>query len=312
VSRVSVVLPSFNRLAFLRPAVNSVLAQTFSDWELIIGDDGSDEETRHYLDTLRDDTRIRVLLLDHCGNPGAVRNAAARQSRGKWLAFLDSDDVWLPDKLERQLRAMDAHPDRHWSYGAIERIDAAGNIIARRTPARPRPQGDIVEEVIRWRAGIAMPTVMVRRELLSRVGGFDETQPMYEDFDLWLRLAMASPATAIDEPLAGVRFHAEHFGSQGERGLRDWLALFERWRPRVAAPHLRRALDEQCVACLVGIARSMVAEGRRIEALRALFGERTGAWRHVNWWVGVARVALRSLLPSPRTRSAHGPDHAAG
>jgi len=251
-------------------------------------------------------------LFAHSGNPGAVRNAAARQSRGLWLAFLDSDDVWAPDKLERQLRAMDAHPDRLWSYGAIERIDAAGNVITRRTRARPRPQGDILEEVIRWRAGIAMPTVMVTRELLAGVGGFDETQPMYEDFDLWLRLAMASPATAIDEPLAGVRFHAEHYGSRGERGLRHWIALFERWKPRLTAPHLQRALDAQCVACVVGIAQSKVTEGRRSEAFRVLFGERTGAWRHAKWWVGMARVALRSLLPNPRTRRAHGVDHATG
>jgi glycosyltransferase involved in cell wall biosynthesis len=312
VSRVSVVLPSYNRLTFLRAAVNSVLAQTFADWELLIGDDGSDEETRRYLDTLRDDKRIRVLLLAHSGNPGAVRNASARQSRGQWLAFLDSDDVWLPDKLERQLRVMDAHPDHHWSYGAIERLDAAGNLIARPTPVRPRPQGDILEQVIRWRAGIAMPTVMVRRELFVSAGGFDETQPMYEDFDLWLRLAMASPATAIDEPLAAVRFHADHYGSQGERGFRDWIALFERWRPRMATPRLQRALDEQCVACLVRIARSKVAEGHRIEALRVLLGERAGAWRYANWWVGVARVALRSLLPRPQARGAHGSDHAVG
>ena len=309
--RVSVILPSYNRPAFLRAAVDSVFAQTLPDWELVIADDGSDGETRGYVQALGRDPRVQVVSLDHSGNPGAVRNAAAQRARGHWLAFLDSDDVWMADKLERQLQAMAAHPERQWSYGAIDRIDATGNVIPRRTPAHPRPQGDILEDVIRWRAGIAMPTVMVTRELFARVGGFDEAHPMFEDFDLWLRLATASPATAIDVPLAGVRFHATHYGSHGERGYRDWIALFERWRPRISAAHLQRALDEQCVACLIGIAHARIAAGRPVDALRVMFEGRPGAWHHANWWTGATRIALRSLLPLPHARAARGPEHAA-
>jgi glycosyltransferase involved in cell wall biosynthesis len=291
---VSVIMPSFNRLAYLRQAAASVFAQSFTDWELIVADDGSDPETRRYLQTLQDLPRVVLLLLPHSGIPGAVRNAAARVARGEWLAFLDSDDLWHPSKLATQLAVMRANPQRLWSFGAIERIDAAGSVIARsRRRPQPRPQGDILEHVIRWRAGIAMPTVMVKRELFLQTGGFDQSQPMFEDFDLWLRLAAASPASAVDTPLVSVRFHGDHFSSHGERALQDWIELFERWKPRLAAPRLQRALEAQCVNCTIGIARLQAMGGRRLDAFRTLFGARPGAWRLAAWWSGALRVALR-------------------
>src|SRR5579863_3753675 len=91
---VSVVLPAFNRLRFLRPAIESVSAQTFADWELIIADDGSDLETRQYLQSFADDPRVTVVWLEHTGKPSMVRNAAVLRAAGEYVAFLDSDDLW--------------------------------------------------------------------------------------------------------------------------------------------------------------------------------------------------------------------------
>src|SRR5580693_7584371 len=90
---VSVVLPTFNRLRFLRPAIESVYAQTFTDWDLIVADDGSDLETRRYLQTLTNDPRVTVLWLPHTGRPSMVRNAALLRAAGEYVAFLDSDDL---------------------------------------------------------------------------------------------------------------------------------------------------------------------------------------------------------------------------
>src|SRR2546423_477819 len=95
---VSIILPTFNRLKFLRPAVDSVFAQTFTDWELIIADDGSDAETSTYLATVDNPPRTRVLWRSHTGIPAAVRNAALREAAGTYVAFLDSDDLWVPQK----------------------------------------------------------------------------------------------------------------------------------------------------------------------------------------------------------------------
>ena len=90
---VSIIFPTYDRLRYLRPAIDSVLAQTFTDWELIIADDGSEEETRSYLRSLGD-RRMRTLWLPHSGNPARVRNAALRMTTGALVAFLDSDDLW--------------------------------------------------------------------------------------------------------------------------------------------------------------------------------------------------------------------------
>jgi glycosyltransferase involved in cell wall biosynthesis len=295
---VSVLVPAWNRLAYLRPCVESVLAQTFTDWELIIADDGSDAGTRDWLETLRDHPRIKLLFLAHTGNPGAVRNAAAREARGEWLAFLDSDDVWLADKLELQLAAMHADASRHWGYGAVDLIDPTGKVM----PAPPTwkdrfPQGDILEEVIRWRAGIPMPTVIVRRGLFIKVGGFDEAHPMFEDFDLWFRLAHASGAVAVESLLAHVRLHGEHYSWRGERAFREWIGLFERWKPRFTARRLQCALEAQCVWCTVLLALDQAAAGDRVAALHTYFSRRN-AWRHLRWWTGALRLCMRCVKGS--------------
>src|ERR1700722_5103184 len=98
---VSIIMPTFNRMEFLPAAIQSVLAQSLADWELLIADDGSDEETRAYLKSL-DDPRIKLLFRPHTGRPALISNGALRAARGHYVAFLDSDDVWLPGKLQAQ------------------------------------------------------------------------------------------------------------------------------------------------------------------------------------------------------------------
>src|SRR5579859_7346175 len=119
---VSVILPTFDRLKYLKKAVDSVISQTYPHWELIIADDGSGDETQTYLKQIRD-PRATVIWLPHSGNPAAVRNNAIQKARGQYLAFLDSDDLWMPRKLERQLELMRLHPERRWSYTSERPID---------------------------------------------------------------------------------------------------------------------------------------------------------------------------------------------
>jgi glycosyltransferase involved in cell wall biosynthesis len=100
VPSLSIILPTFNRVRFLGPTIDSVVAQTHTDWEMIIADDGSGAETREYLQRISD-PRVRILWLSHCGNPARVRNAAIETATGSHLAFLDSDDLWAPVELLR-------------------------------------------------------------------------------------------------------------------------------------------------------------------------------------------------------------------
>jgi teichuronic acid biosynthesis glycosyltransferase TuaG len=122
---VSVIVPSYNRTKFLEAALASALAQSIAAREIIVADDGSDDDTRAFLRSLaRDD--VRVIELPHCGNPSRVRNAAIAAASGRYLAFLDSDDLWKPNKLERQLARLTASPDARWSCTLCDRIDADG------------------------------------------------------------------------------------------------------------------------------------------------------------------------------------------
>ncbi|HWG66238.1 MAG TPA: glycosyltransferase family 2 protein, partial [Rhodanobacteraceae bacterium] len=121
---VSIVLSTYNRLPLLRRSVDSVIAQTFRDWELIVVDDGSTDDTREYLEAI-EDPRVRPIWLEHGGVTWA-RNAGLRLARGKWVAFHDSDDLWLPEKLEWQLQRVTAHPACRWSYTGYSFIDTNG------------------------------------------------------------------------------------------------------------------------------------------------------------------------------------------
>ena len=120
---VSIVVPTFDRLEYVRPALDSVFAQTWNDWDLIIADDGSGEELRAYLRALESRPRVKVVWLPHRGVPSAVRNAAIREATGTHVAFLDSDDLWAPRKLERQLALLAARPECGWSYTAFRQVD---------------------------------------------------------------------------------------------------------------------------------------------------------------------------------------------
>src|SRR5579864_990501 len=158
---VSVVLPAFNRLRFLRPAIESVCAQTFDDWELIIADDGSDLETRQYLQSLADDPRVVVVWLPHTGKPSMVRNAAVLRAAGEYVAFLDSDDLWAARKLERQIETLRTRVNCRWSYTAFLRVDGSGNPLPQETERHWVPhEGDIFEQVVTCRASIRTPSVL--------------------------------------------------------------------------------------------------------------------------------------------------------
>jgi glycosyltransferase involved in cell wall biosynthesis len=294
---VSVLMPTFNRMQFLPPAIDSVRAQTFGDWELIIADDGSDAATRSYLETLHQPPKIELLWLRHSGRPAIALNAALRVARGEYVAFLDSDDLWLPQKLERQMASLRLHPHRRWSYTAFTLVEADGTPRMRGpNPIRALESGWILEKMLTEQLIIAQPSVVVARALLEQLGAFDEELTMCYDDELWLRLALHSEIDAVDEPLTLVRRHNQH-SSDDVTAWRDRRRVFEGARRHIRDPALCALLHSLRAQMSAGLARSQWLSGTPMAALATTVTSAPYSWRYGRWWQVVLGTAARALTP---------------
>ena len=299
---VSVILPTFNRPQYLRPAVDSVFAQTYQDWELIVADDGSEQETKAYLSSLAQRPKVKVLWLPHSGNPGAARNAALREAQGEYVAFLDSDDLWMPSKLELQIAALRACPSRPWSYTAFIHINPAGEQIYAELSARGvYYEGQVFEHLLTSKAAIAMPTVIASRQLLERAGGFDERQRQQEDYHLWLRLALLSEIGVLRQPLACVRRHDDHFSRRGISSLEAKDRMLERIQTLVTSTPQRTAVRDARARNAAALAAASAAAGSRDAAWRTLADSWRFSWQRAAWWVGIAKVLAHLYVPARLT-----------
>jgi len=269
---VSIVLPTWNRLPLLRRAVDSVLAQTHRDFELIVADDGSTDGTRDYLEAI-EDRRVRPIWLEHRSDLTSARSAGLRHVRGEWVAFLDSDDLGLPEKLALQRQRLAAHPTCRWSYTGYSLIDADGRPLPERSARLDRPlSGRILELVLGFKIVPAIQTTLVQRSLIEEIGGFDKAIAIRSDFDFTLRLAARSEVCALPENLTLVREHSGRTTAQlrqvdlycdNERAFRKAAATATDRRIRILC--LR-----QCAMQLIGQAGALSREGSHRAALAAL------------------------------------------
>lgn len=198
---VSVIIPTHNRTALLREALDSVHAQTFRNFELIVIDDGSTENIEAAV--AGHAARPRVVRQAQQG-PAAARNLGLREATAGLVAFLDSDDLWLPTKLEVFLKAADQNRDCNIFYGPMSPIDQQGNPVPGRTK---RCHDGWITQQLFCSSFVHVPTILCRRDTLLAVGGFDAALPVCEDYDLWLRLSVRERFGLIEEPLAKRRLH---------------------------------------------------------------------------------------------------------
>jgi glycosyltransferase involved in cell wall biosynthesis len=208
--RVSVIIPTYNRILFVMEAVASVLAQSYRDFELIVVDDGSTDGTPAALAAWGD--AVTVLRREARRGVSAARNLGARAAKGDWLAFLDSDDLWLPDKLARQMEYVQANPELIICQTGEAWIR---NGVRVNPPAACRKvSGDIFLPSLR-RCLVSPSAVMLSRRLFEETGGFDEELPAAEDYDLWLRIAWRHPVGLVPEALVIKRGgHADQLSRQ--------------------------------------------------------------------------------------------------
>jgi len=245
--RVSVVIPTHNRRNLLVESIASVQAQTRRDLEILGCDDGSADGSREAVQELMEhDPRIRWIQGEHTGFPGVARNRGIRAATGEWVAFQDSDDLWLPEKIERQLRILRSAPEAGFIYCYAVALGPAGE-KRRMTPFRVPRDGRMFETLL-FHSIVQTPTVMVRRDLLQRVGLFDEQMRLTvaEDYELYLRLAAEAPFHFLAEDLVVCRSQPDSISAdlldgidQVERVLRS---VIERRRvpANLAAPALAR------------------------------------------------------------------------
>lgn len=198
---ISVILPTYNRAEYLRRSIGSVLSQRLSCDELIVVDDGSTDASVEVVRQIAVDAPVPVFLLrQENSGAAAARNAGIRAARGELLAFLDSDDWWLPKKLALQAAAMDKYPEILISH-TREIWFRNGQRVNQKKKHDP-PDGDIFLPSLGM-CVVGMSTTMVRRELFERYGLFNETLPCCEDYDLWLRVGCKERFLLVPDALTG-------------------------------------------------------------------------------------------------------------
>lgn len=246
---VSVVLPVFNGQPYLLAALESLFAQTFSDFEIIAVDDGSTDQSLAILGRFaRRDSRLRVIMRKNTGIETAL-NEGIDAARSEFIARMDSDDVAQPDRLQNQLAFLQAHDRVVLLGGAYRLIDGVGRYLA--TLTSPPDNPTLQELALSGRNPFCHPLVMMRREAVLRAGGYREDLPAAEDLDLWLRLGEIGELACIPEVLLSYRLHSHSISEQRQevqidnmriacerawarRGIQREFKGDEPWRPTAA------------------------------------------------------------------------------
>jgi glycosyltransferase involved in cell wall biosynthesis len=253
VPQVSVIVPTLGRPA-LTLALRGALRQRGVDVEVIVIDDGSGGRARVVVEQIGD-PRVRLLGHDGRRGPGAARNTGVAAARGAWVAFLDDDDLWAPDKLARQLDAA-RNAGRDWVYAGAVEVDAQHRVLHLEPPIAP---AELIRQLPRRNVVPAgASNVMVRAAALSATGAFDPSLRNTEDWDLFIRLARRGPPAGVRAPLVAVRLHPEQASLATARLLKELGALERRYGVRVDRPAIHR-----------GAAWACLRAGRRREALAA-------------------------------------------
>lgn len=202
---VSVIIPTYNRALYLCEAIDSVINQTYNDVEIIVIDDGSTDDTQQRLKQYKD--AIKYIYQSNSGS-AIARNRGILSSTGKYIAFLDSDDLWYPTKLEKQVRILDKNEDIGFVYCDYAKghntVEGQKGHLETLSP----PSGYIFNHLVDANY-ICTPSVIIRRSVFPNSGFFDPTLLRSQDYDLWLRLAYCCKCYFISEVLTLVREHSE-------------------------------------------------------------------------------------------------------
>lgn len=297
---VSVVIPTRNRLGLLRRTLDTVRAQRGVDLEIIVVDDASTDETAGALDRLGD-PRVRVVRRDLAVGVSVARNVGIARATGEWVALIDDDDLWAPNKLSDQLAALRAG-GADWAYAGLVSVDDELSVRAAVPPVSPEA---VRRNLLFWNAIPAGgSTIMARRTLLEDIGGYDPTLRLFEDWDLCIRLAAAAPCAVAPAPLVAYVTHR----AQSSLDTRGALAMLDTIDRRYRALRGGRPINWGRMCRWVGW--SAARSGDRTGALRAYArGARSGdagALPRAAAVLAAPRLAVRFASPTVNARWARG------
>ncbi len=221
--KVSIIIPAYNQAAFIGQTLESVFAQTFRDFEVIVVNDASADNTRQVLTPFME--RIQYIQNEHNLGLPKVMNIGARAAVGEYIVFLDSDDLWLDNMLEVQVQALNSNPDLAFVSGGCYEIDANNQIKKKMFggPDRQKTFDDLFSDNF-----VLKLTTLVRRDMFVDVGGFDENLTAVCDYDLWLRLAKRYSFAYTNAILGKYRVHNSNMTKNFDENLADHLRLFQK------------------------------------------------------------------------------------
>src|SRR3989344_5076978 len=241
---ISIIILTYNRAGFISEAIKSALEQSFSDWELIIIDDASQDDTREIVEEyIVRDSRIKYFRNDGHLRISKSRNKALGSARGEYVAVLDSDDVWSDrDKLKKQYEFLERNKDYVLVGGGVIVIDEFGKETRRYFN---RESDEDIRGKILFQNQFAHSGVMFRREAALKAGGYDENLNIGEDYDLWLRIGVLGKMANIKEYLLKYRVHGSNITLKRIEALKNNIAIIKKYKnryPNYYMAYARRAL----------------------------------------------------------------------
>jgi glycosyltransferase involved in cell wall biosynthesis len=226
---VDVIIPAFNAAKYLPFALESVASQTFDDWQIVLVDDGSTDNTAEVVAPFLDrfGTKITYIKQINRGLP-ASRNAAIRASTSEFIALLDADDVWMPCRLAESLKILADRPQAGLAYGLLTGIDPEGRIGSTWGGNLKHSEGHIAPHIYMRKVELPCPTITFRRRCMDEVGCFDETMRSTEDRDLWLRIALRHEVAFVPKVLARYRRSPDSMSTNSQRMLEAQLQFIRK------------------------------------------------------------------------------------
>ena len=300
--KVSVVIPCYNGKRFLNDAFKSIEAQTLQVDELILVNDGSKDDTGVFLDEYakKSPLNVRVIHQENAGS-GEARNTGIEAAQGEYIAFIDQDDCWLPEKIEKQIKVLDEDKEAVLVFSDGYHVDIDLKPIRQDTILRKRQayEGFVLNEILQYGCFVPNPTVMVRRSCLPSERPFVQSFFPCDDFDLYLRMAAKGKLRFINEPLINYRLHPDQ---ESRKQLNLAKTNFEVQITRLEDGSLGDDYSKEAARIgnkrlFCGYGKALIREGRYTEACelaqKHLPGDSGVLWWL--WWTKL-RLGVKSLF----------------